>query len=109
MQNFKAGKIVSPMLVSRIITINTVVAENQNKGTASYSKRSAQHFYLILTNFIFLDRSSQKPPIPNFTPICRAGSKLIYGDRRTDTTKLMRDFSQLYQPPQKESRLNMKR
>jgi hypothetical protein len=58
MQNFKAGKIVSPILVSRITTPNTMVAENQNKGTARYSKQSAQHFCLILTNFVFLDRSS---------------------------------------------------
>jgi hypothetical protein len=58
MQHFKAGKIVSPILVSRITTINTVVAENQNKGIACYSKRSAQHFCPILTNLVFLDRFS---------------------------------------------------
>ena len=49
---------VCPILVSRITTINTVVAENQNKGAACYSKRSAQHFCPILANVVFLDRFS---------------------------------------------------
>lgn len=58
MQHFKAGKIVSPILVSQITTINTAVAEKQNRGTACYCKRSAQHFCPILKSLVSLDRLS---------------------------------------------------